>query len=438
MKNSSWLLVEKILRLIIGLFIGIWIARVLGPGEYGNLSYIQSFVALFSAFTTLGISGIVIREIVANPEKSDAILANAFTLRFFGALGTMVLIFVLLRWFAPDSRLENLILLASAGLFFQAFNVLDLYFQSQTLNQYSALANIVMLILSALLKFFLIVYNAPLYAYVWALLFDSAVLAMNLLLFYLKATAKKFSDFLHFFDKVQFSEIALLLRHSAPLLLSTFIIAIYAQLDQVMLKHMADAETVGRYAAAVRLNSVWSLLPSVILVVVTPSLMYSEEKIKESVVSSYASLYKLLALYSFLVLAATWILSDFIVGMTFGEKYRQAASVLNILVIANLFSYFGAASSRWFINEKQEKKILYRNLFGVGFNIIGNLMLIPSFGAYGAAFTTLLSQFLANFLYDYLDKSARIVFFQKLRAMAFVMMPYRWLPEIMQYRNRIA
>lgn len=62
--NTSWLFGEKILRIIVGLFVGIWVARYLGPERFGLFSYAQSFVGLFSAIATLGLDGIVVRELV--------------------------------------------------------------------------------------------------------------------------------------------------------------------------------------------------------------------------------------------------------------------------------------------------------------------------------------------------------------------------------------
>ena len=42
--NTSWLLGERILRMVISLFVGIYVARYLGPERYGLLSYSVSFV----------------------------------------------------------------------------------------------------------------------------------------------------------------------------------------------------------------------------------------------------------------------------------------------------------------------------------------------------------------------------------------------------------
>ena len=47
--NTSWLLGERVLRMIISLFVGIYVARYLGPERYGLLSYTVSFVWLFSS-----------------------------------------------------------------------------------------------------------------------------------------------------------------------------------------------------------------------------------------------------------------------------------------------------------------------------------------------------------------------------------------------------
>lgn len=69
--NTSWLFAEKILRMVVGLFVGVWVARYLGPERFGLLSYAQSFVGLFSAFATLGLDEIVVRELVKDESKRD-------------------------------------------------------------------------------------------------------------------------------------------------------------------------------------------------------------------------------------------------------------------------------------------------------------------------------------------------------------------------------
>ena len=55
LKNTSWLMSEKIIRLVIALTVGVLVTRYLGPNDFGILSYANSFVGLFAAFSSLGL-----------------------------------------------------------------------------------------------------------------------------------------------------------------------------------------------------------------------------------------------------------------------------------------------------------------------------------------------------------------------------------------------
>lgn len=54
--------------------VGVWVARYLGPDRFGLLSYAQSFVGLFSVIATLGLDGIVVRELVKDESRRDELL----------------------------------------------------------------------------------------------------------------------------------------------------------------------------------------------------------------------------------------------------------------------------------------------------------------------------------------------------------------------------
>ena len=82
--NTSWLLGERVLRMAVSLFVGIYVARYLGPERYGLLSYALCFVWLFSAFLDLGHREIIVRELVLYPEQRNVILGSAILLRFSG------------------------------------------------------------------------------------------------------------------------------------------------------------------------------------------------------------------------------------------------------------------------------------------------------------------------------------------------------------------
>ncbi|MFZ2979126.1 MAG: oligosaccharide flippase family protein, partial [Candidatus Magasanikiibacteriota bacterium] len=58
-KNTSWLFFSRIFILVLAFFISAYVARYLGPEEYGILNYIISFVGLFSFIPNLGMNNIL-------------------------------------------------------------------------------------------------------------------------------------------------------------------------------------------------------------------------------------------------------------------------------------------------------------------------------------------------------------------------------------------
>ena len=129
-KNSAWLLAEKLFRLAAGFSVGVYVIRYLEPTNYGELAYAVSFVGLFTAFATLGLPSIVVRELIENPNRREEILGSAFVLTFCAGVLTVVLI-AFVTPLTETSRTEHfMILIIAGGFVFQCVNVFDLYFQS--------------------------------------------------------------------------------------------------------------------------------------------------------------------------------------------------------------------------------------------------------------------------------------------------------------------
>ena len=120
---------EKLLRMVVGLFVGIWVARYLGPERYGLLSYAMSFVGLFIAIATLGLDSIVVRELVKDESLRSKLLGTAFTLKLIGAFLMLIILAIAVHLTSNDYDTNLLIFIIASATIFQSFNVIDLYFQ---------------------------------------------------------------------------------------------------------------------------------------------------------------------------------------------------------------------------------------------------------------------------------------------------------------------
>ena len=146
-KNTTWLLLERVLRIISGLFVGILVARYLGPEQFGNFNYIVSFVGLFAAFSSLGLDVILVRELVKNESRLNSLLGTVFILKLAGAIFTILLIFISFYFTSNDYNTNVMMLIVAMVTIFSSFNVVDLYFQAKVKSKYSVYVNIIMLCL---------------------------------------------------------------------------------------------------------------------------------------------------------------------------------------------------------------------------------------------------------------------------------------------------
>ena len=209
------------------------------------------------------------------------------------------------------------------------------------------------------------------------------------------------------------------MRDSWPLILSGIVVSIYMKIDQIMIKEMLDAEAVGQYAAAVRLSEAWYFIPGVIAGSLFPAIMNSKKISEELYYSRIQKLYNLVVWIAIVIALPITFLSDWIVELLYGSQYDQSGSVLMIHIWAGVFVFLGVASGKWFIIENIPLYALYRTIAGSFINIILNFFLIQEHGIVGAAYATLISQLIASYLFNAINKKTRYTFVMQTRTIWF-------------------
>ena len=408
--NTSWLMAERIIRMTVTLFVGVYVARYLGPERFGLLSYANSFVGLFLALATLGLDSIVIRELVKNPESRNELLGTAFGLKIFGTIIMWFFILVSVPITENDNQTNIFIAILSFAILFQVFNVIDFNYQAEVKSKYVVKVQFFQLIFSSSTKLFLIFIKAPLLWFVWVYCFDACLLAIGLVGIYMI----KSGNFLLWRWKWEFART--LMRDSWPLILSGIIVFIYVNIDQVMIKHMIDEQAVGMYAIATRISTAWYFIPIAITSSLFPAILNAKYNNSSIYQQRLQALYDILVWLAILIAIVIICLSESIIDLLVGQEYAPAASVLSIAIIAGIFTNIGLINNKFFEAENRQIDILYRSLLGVSVNIFLNIILIKKYGIYGAAMATVAAQFSTSIAYTYLKKDARILFFMFLKS----------------------
>ena len=390
--NTSWLLGEKILRMVVALFVGIYVARYLGPEQYGLLSYALSFVWLFSSLASFGIDDILVRELVRSPEQRRNLLGTVFWLKVCGSIVMGTAIAAVLHFKAEDQQTYWLIALIALGFLFQATNVVEFYFQAQVQSKFTVRAQIIQLLITSLFKIYLVWSEAELVWFAVALMLDQAVVAVLFLKMY-RWKVEKFS-YLSF----NIIKAKLLIKDAWPLIFAGMVVSIYMKIDQVMIKEMMNAKAVGVYAAAVKLCEAWYFVPTALVASLFPAVVAARKKSATTYEERVQKLYDLMVWGSLAVALPTTLLSDWIILILYGTDFQEAADILRIYIWAGVFVSLGVASSKWLVAENLQRYSFYITTLGAILNVGCNLWFIPIYGIKGAAFATLMAQGTVSFV----------------------------------------
>jgi PST family polysaccharide transporter len=384
--NSGWLFADKVFRLGVGLFIGVWVARYLGPGRFGLLNYSIAFTSLFSALATLGLDGVVVRELVKSPDQKNVLLGSAFALKLIGAMITFIFVLGAVSIVRPGDTLTFwLVVLSAAGFIFQSLNVIDLYFQSKVQSRYTVYAANSAFILITLVKVALLLLAAPLIAFAWAGLGEIALTAFFLL------AAYRINHLNMWEWRWRLWTMRDLLLDSWPLILTGLSIMIAMRIDQIMIGQMLTDKAVGLYSAAAKISELWYFVPLAIAGSAFPALIESKRYSEELYYRRLQKLYNILVLLAVAVAVTMTFLAGPIVKLLFGRAYADSAGPLRILIWGGITVSFGCAWSNWMLLENRTRMMFFFQLATALTNVLLNLVLIPRYGIMGSAYATLIS-----------------------------------------------
>ena len=403
-KNTAWMVAEKVVRVIVGLLVGVWVARYLGADRYGGLCYAISFIAIFSVFSNLGLDNIVVRELVKGGGREEYILGASFFLKFVGAAIVVTGFLFYFIFYAEQKSESYLMLILVVSLLFHSVNVLDFYFQSKTQNHYVAIAKMVGVLISASFKIVLILWQAPLVFFAFTVAVESVVLAVMLIYFYRGFKTKSRW-------RVDKTTCRRLLTYSWPLMFSSFFIFIYMKIDQIMIGEIVGLQAVGYYAVAVQMSEVWYFIPVIISAVSFPVIV----KLRESDIVTYElsimKIYFFLVWFSIVMSALIYSVSDHLIRFFYGEAYHISGGVLKIHIWASIFVFLGVVASRWMLCEGLAVYSVYSTVFGAILNVVLNYFFLDDLGAKGAAFATLISYFFSGYACFFIFKKTRSNFY---------------------------
>lgn len=384
-RNTGWMFFGKVISIILSFLVGAWLARYLGPKNYGILNYAFAFVGLFTFITQLGIAPILAREVIHTPEKRDLLLGTSFRLLSLSGISAFILVVVASFLFESSAVVRGLIILYATTFLSSGFTVISTFFDATVQSKINVKVSLFIAIIGSLLKVILILLQQGL---IWLMLIFAVESILNTFLLVVNYKKRQSSFFFNVYNK----EIAKsMLRGAWLLMLAGAASFLFTRVDQVMVRHFLGEVAVGLYASAIKLVEIWYFIPGLICSSLFPAIINAKKTDENKYKKRLKSLYILLVSIGVAIAIPLSFFAKWAIYVVFGNEYIAAVSILQIYVWSGIGLFFMWGIQQRYLSENRLHMIFYVYLISMSVNVVLNFILIPRFNLNGAAWATLIS-----------------------------------------------
>ena len=359
-----------------------YLARVIGLDKFGIISFANSVLLYFLLFSNLGFNIVGIRETARKPDQVNNYASQITTYRLILSFISCFAMMIFALIIDKPIEVKILIIISTINLVSNAF-LMDWVYQGAEKMGVLALRQVITSGIN-LIGYLLFVHSPS--DVILALVITVTSTFLNSLWMFILFN-KMYGKIRLFIDTKMMKE---LLSSSIPIMFSNFFITIYNSMNIVMLGFMKSDSETGIYSAAFKFVGLTIAPSAIINIAFFPLVARAEsEEQKARALKVYSKgLYFVGSILTFIIC----IFASYFIKFTYGSDYLSSIPVLQVLMLTVLIMYMNTAYYPPLVAWKKEKIVMYAIGAGAVINIILNLILIPLYGAMGAAWSTVFSE----------------------------------------------
>ena len=398
--NAKWIVLCRIAQALLQLIVGMITARYLGPANYGLIGYAGSIAAFALPLMQLGLPSTLVQELIEAPEAEGRIMGTALVLDLLSGIVSIGLVCAFVS-VANHGETETLIVCAlySVSLLFRALEVMQCWFQYKLASKYASVVMLCAYITVSAYKVFLLATAKSIHWFALANAIDSGLVGFALVCIYRRMGAQKLT--------FAWPMAKRLLKRSRYYILSSMMVTVFQHTDHVMLKMFSSDAENGVYTAAVTCTATCHFLYSAIVDSMRPVILEDKKRHSPDYGKNVSGLYSTTIYLALFQGTAFTIFAELLVRVMYGDAYLAAVPVLRIIVWQVSFAYMGSVRNIWILAQGQQQLVWRVNLCGALMNAAVNFLLIPKWGACGAAAASLATQIFTNFILGFIIKPLR-------------------------------
>jgi len=399
--NAVWLMVERISLSLSGIFVSIYVARYLGPGQFGAINYLLATVAVLVPLAQLGADSIIFNRIARRRASGIRLMMASMRIRrrLFLLAALPLLVWQLL--FRDATEVVMLVLML-ASAYFSVQDVYKIYYDATLKSKRNTIINNAVLILSILLRLGLVHAELSLAWFAVPYIVSSAIPYLVRRWMFRRENRAQIAAprrLIKSYEKYLFSV-------GLPLAVSSLSIVIYTRIDQLMLGNMLGTQAVGWYSAATTLAQGWVFVPMAMITSLMPGIAGSRQPEEQAYRIRLLNLIVLMISLPVL-LFFVWFAQP-VIELLYGAEFQPSAAILAVCTLTAMFGALGTVSYRSMVLFSGYRFIALKMPIVAVINVVLNILLIPRYGLMGAAISTLFSEFMSLFVLNAFFQRGRI------------------------------
>ena len=404
-QNSFWLTAAQGVNGLINVCLAIYVARTLGPSEFGKFAYALSFITLFATFFDFGLTVTVTKEF-AGDRSQEQYFQNLLLLKSMIGMLTILMIVGISFFITTNPTIRLIIfILAIYRFFFEALNLVYAFFRARQKMQFEAgirfLQGIGMLGVALTVLYFNHSIESLAFAYA-----TSTFFAFIISLFILFMHGNIFGNLQSIWSRPVIKKYLLmgwylaLAQGAGDIMINT---------DSFLLGYWGMLSGVGLYNAAAKINAVVLFPMSLITTAILPVLIQALKKSESQFIQFWQNWMRGMMFFIIGMDFFVFFQAENIIKLFYGVHYLPAATTLRIMIIMAMIIYINNIHFQVVLIFNQQKNIFYSQFCGCLLNVLLNILLIPHWGINGAAVATIGGQLVSGVFYIWVIAKRTII-----------------------------
>lgn len=404
-KNFSWMMAEKIISIFGLIFVTSFVAKYIGPSVFGVIALSSSIFFIVRDISQFGSDSILFKRITQNNKSGIRLMLSVKTLRSFVyiALSLLIIAFFYIEY---NYLTFYFVLATSIAYFFMTQDVYSIYYDAMLNSKINVICNLVGLTIALGIRFVVA------YLHLDVVMLTIPIVLTTLIPYLIRKT------FFSITEKHEIKNINFDMRYvkrytfymvkvGFPLAISSVSISVYTRLSQIFLAKFSSTSDLGIFSAASTLATSWTFITGA-LVTSYFTVIYKQKTEFDSMKLT-AKLNGLILIVSIFIVLGIILTGKYVVSILYGSAYSKAYGIMIVLSLGATLSALGPVAYRYIIKESGYY-FLSCKMFAVFFiNVPISYLLVRFYGLWGAALTTLITEFLSLTLLNYFFKNRVIL-----------------------------